>query len=401
MTTWDVAPLGDLCSRVKSWNPITTSPQKPFEYIDLGAINAAQKNIETVQTLIGADAPSRARQLVAEGDILVSTVRPNLNSVATVPSQYDGATASTGFTVLRCDPARLDNRFAFNWVRSPVFIADMVRKSTGASYPAVSDRIVKQSPIPLPPLPEQRRIAAILDHADALRTKRRETLATLDELTQSIFDDMFGDPTSNPMRWPKYTLQSVAREGFSNGVFRKNGEYTTEIEGSLPVIWVSELFRGNTIDTSTALRLVPEKSEIARHGLRYGDILFCRSSLKLDGIAYCNTYLGEDLEALYECHLIRLRPDLRRVNPMYMNTALRDPRIREVLKAAAKTSTMTTIDQKSLGSIQLAIPPVETQNIFASHVERIEFQKKSGGRAAAEGDALFTSLQSRAFRDDL
>ncbi len=74
-----------------------------------------------------------------------------------------------------------------HWVRSPSFIDRMVREATGASYPAVSDKIVKSSHIPLPPLDEQRRIAAILDKADALRRKRKRALDLLDSLTQAVF----------------------------------------------------------------------------------------------------------------------------------------------------------------------------------------------------------------------
>ena len=123
----------------------------------------------------------------------MSTVRPNLNAVAVVPAQLDGATASTGFTVLR-PSEELDGRFLFHWVQSPAFIADMVRKATGASYPAVSLTASSRTPtIPAPHLPEQRRIATILDHADALRATRLHVLTHLDALTHSIFNDMFAD----------------------------------------------------------------------------------------------------------------------------------------------------------------------------------------------------------------
>jgi type I restriction enzyme S subunit len=76
----------------------------------------------------------------------------------------------------------------------------------------------------IPPLPEQRRIAAILDQADALRAKRREALAQLDSLTQSIFIEMFGDPIKNPLKWATCTLGEIAREKPNNGIFRKNNE---------------------------------------------------------------------------------------------------------------------------------------------------------------------------------
>ena len=147
--------IGDVVASVETWNPARSTSVTPFPYIDLSAIDQERKRISGVRSTLPAEAPSRARQLVRKGDVLVSTVRPNLNAVAYVTSEFDGATVSTGFTVLRPTKAT-DGRYLFHWVRTPTFIGSMVREATGASYPAVSDRTVKTSLIPLPPLEEQR-----------------------------------------------------------------------------------------------------------------------------------------------------------------------------------------------------------------------------------------------------
>lgn len=186
----DCVPIGELTTNVNTWNP-ARHPEEEFRYIDLSAVDQSTKSIGNASLIRGQDAPSRARQLVAAGDILVSTVRPNLNGVAAVTEEYNGATVSTGFCVLRPDPKRLFSCYLFHWVRSPQFVELMVREATGASYPAVSDRIVKNSMIPLPSIPAQQRIAAILDKADALRRKRRRAIELLDSLSQSMFLEMF------------------------------------------------------------------------------------------------------------------------------------------------------------------------------------------------------------------
>ena len=105
---------------------------------------------------------------------------------------------------LRPTPTELTHAILLHWLRSPQSRRRMVRASDGqrASADVSADRIVDESEFPLPPLPEQRRIAEILDKADALRAKRRAALAQLDTLTQSIFLDMFGDPATNPKGWP-------------------------------------------------------------------------------------------------------------------------------------------------------------------------------------------------------
>ena len=201
MSGWKTFRVGDLVEPVKSWNPLRSEPDDTFQYIDLSAVDQSLKRIVGAREVPCAEAPSRAKQLVKANDVLVSTVRPNLNGVAQVGQELGGSTASTGFCVLRPRADLLSSSYLFHWVKTEQFIADMVRKATGASYPAVSDKTILESTIAVPPIAEQRRIAAILDQADALRAKRRVALAQLDSLTQSIFIEMFGDPVSNSKGW--------------------------------------------------------------------------------------------------------------------------------------------------------------------------------------------------------
>ena len=255
--------------------------------------------------------------------------------------------------------------------------------------------------IPLPPLAEQKRIARILDAADALRTKRREALAQLDTLLQSTFLDMFGDPVTNPMGWEVRSLGDLAVKKPNNGVFRRNPEYSESLDSALPVVWVAELFRGSRIDVSESRRLEATQAEIEKYGLLPGDLLFCRSSLKLDGIAYNNVFLGKREEALFECQLIRVSPRTDVIHPVFLNLQLRSVPMRALLKSKSKTATMTTIDQKALSSVEVVVPPGGLQSRFAAVVESVEQQRASQRAHLAELDTLFASLQSRAFRGDL
>ena len=177
-----------------NWNPSKVIPNEKISYIDLSSIDKEKKVLveELVQIVPSIDAPSRARQKTKKGDILVATVRPNLNSVAIIKSDLKNLTSSTGYSVLRPKES-LDKNFLFYWLQTKSFINDMVKKATGANYPAVSDSIIKKSKIPLPPLATQKKIAAILDAADAHRQKTKQLLAKYDELAQSIFLEMFGD----------------------------------------------------------------------------------------------------------------------------------------------------------------------------------------------------------------
>jgi type I restriction enzyme S subunit len=260
---------------------------------------------------------------------------------------------------------------------------------------------VSRIELPLPPLLEQRRIAAVLDQAEGLRAKRRAALAQLDTLIQAIFLDMFGDPVTNPKGWVKKTLGDVGCNKPNNGIFRKNPEYVQAGNEGLPVVWLEELFKGDSIDTNDSHRVIPSESELEKYGLKTGDILFCRSSLKLDGIAFNNVYLGKDAAALFECHIIRISPDLRMVSPIFLNCLLRLPQMRAIAKSKSKTATMTTIDQGSLCSIEVLLPPLPLQREFARRVAAVEKLKRAQSAALAELDALFAALQHRAFKGEL
>ena len=255
--------------------------QHCLNYIDLSAVDQAAKAIVGAREVACGDAPSRARQIVSAGDVLVSTVRPNLNGIAKVTADFDGATASTGFCVLRPRKDVLSSSYLFHWVKSPQFVADMVSKATGASYPAVSDRIILESPLAVPSILEQRRIAAILDQADALRAKRREALAQLDSLTQSIFIEMFGDERTQAGRWPVVRFDEIVRES-RIGLVR--GSQELDQANPYPYLRMNAINRDGDLRLEGALRAQATDEEVDLYRLKRGDFLFnTRNSRELVG----------------------------------------------------------------------------------------------------------------------
>jgi type I restriction enzyme S subunit len=152
-----------------------------FVYVDIGAVNNDTKRIEGAKEMSPKEAPSRARQRLKAGDVLVSMTRPNLNAVAHVPEQLDGAISSTGFDVLRSSIA--SSGWLFCVVRNGDFVRAMSELVQGALYPAVRPRDIRGFRFPLPPLPEQHRIVekiealfGCLDEAVSALTRARANL---------------------------------------------------------------------------------------------------------------------------------------------------------------------------------------------------------------------------------
>lgn len=376
---------------VKTWNP-SRHPDAEFKYIDLSAVDNASKAITAVSAVTGVEAPSRARQLVQAGDVLVSTVRPNLNAVALVPPALEGATASTGFTVLR-PGSDLDGRFLFYWVRSAEFVRYMVREATGASYPAVSDRIVRDSMMPVPIIIEQRRISAILDHADALRAKRRQIRAHLDALPQSIFHDMFGDPASWPKRWPMGTIGQMA----------ESVQYGSSAKAGAQGNWLM-LRMGNVTDSGrldlTDLKFVDlADRDVPKYTVRRGDMLFNRTNSKEKVGKSCVVDTDAPMAIAGYLIRVRFRPEHRSEFVSAYLTGRHGVAVRQRLAKAAVNQ--ANINANEMRRIDIALPPSESQEAFAQALASVNAQRAIVQRASAADDQLFASLQSRAFRGEL
>lgn len=395
-------PIGQLIEPIQTWNPSRSPSDKVFNYIDLSSVDQDAKLIVGAREVACGEAPSRARQLVTRGDVLVSTVRPNLNGVARVPDNLDGATASTGFCGLRAKPAKLDGSYLFHWVKTPFFVADMVRKATGASYPAVSDRIIFDSHIPLPPLLEQRRIADVLDRAEALRAKRRAALAELDSLTQSIFLDMFGDPVFSERGWSTQRLETVAaQEKYSivDGPFGSSIKPDDYRESGIPVVRITNITRNGLFQDRNLLFIERHQFlRLKRSSIRANDVLVSRVGT-IGNTCIFPSYVGDAL--LSTTGVCKITLDDSKMLPCFLHAALRMPTFQEQIHKSASTSVQKYFNLSALKNWQIVVPPLALQREFAARVAAVERLKAAQRASLAELDELFASLQHRAFRGEL
>jgi type I restriction enzyme S subunit len=206
------------------------------------------------------------------GDVLVSTVRPNLNAVALVPEELDNQIASTGFCVLRNNPKHLDNRYLFYRTLTAEFVNHLVSRMRGANYPAVTDRAVKEVSIPLPPLSEQRHVVETLDQADALRRKRAEADAKAARILPSLFYQMFGDLTNNHKSWDVVKLEQIASSEryITYGIVQAG----PHVPDGIPYIRSGDITNGS-VSTDKLLRTSREiANRYKRSEVKYGDLVF-------------------------------------------------------------------------------------------------------------------------------
>ena len=188
---WKIVKLLDVCQKVK--NADIRKQSGKFNYIDIGSINSNAKRISEIQELDWSNASSRARQIVEKGDTIFSTVRVNLERIAFLDKEIPNAIASTGFTVIRANE-KIDAAYLFYSTISPTFIGKLCKLQKGTAYPAVSDKIVFNEEIPLPPLEEQKQIASLFQAIETTMEQVEGQENNLKNLQKSLIEGLM-NPT--------------------------------------------------------------------------------------------------------------------------------------------------------------------------------------------------------------
>ena len=179
---WEEESLGGVCLHTENikWNE---HKSKTIKYIDLTSVSRDYFVVNETQDVNEKNAPSRAKKIIKNNDVIFGTTRPTLMRVTIIPGELDSQLCSTGFCVLRASPKKILPAFIFYFIRSNKFMERMNKIQTGASYPAVSDSKVLETLIQFPPLSEQQKIVTKLD-------KLSEKLKQLRELQNFQLDDL-------------------------------------------------------------------------------------------------------------------------------------------------------------------------------------------------------------------
>ena len=185
---WEVVKLKDVVEIDReSRDPSREMPDRTFLYVDIDSVDGGTGKIRNPKTILGKEAPSRARRVIHENDVIMSTVRPYLKAFAIVPRELDNKICSTGFAVLSCGNNIL-SYFLLNVLFSNQIINQCNRMMVGGQYPALNQSQVSEIKIPLPPLSEQQKIADIFFSIDRKLELERNDKAKLERIKQGLMD---------------------------------------------------------------------------------------------------------------------------------------------------------------------------------------------------------------------
>lgn len=421
---WELQPLAEACDPVSTRKP-EDEPDRQFRYIDISSINRETLSIESPQTLLGREAPSRARQIVQTGDVLFSTVRPNLRTVAVVPAELDGQIASTGFCVLR--PRSVSPRFLFRAVTADAFVDRVVAKARGISYPAVRANDILEERIPVPPSEEQARIVSTLDElmerlaegvalvkgaeagisvfrtsvlssavsgrlaidasddgddgdASSLLSRVLETRA---EAWRNAGMSRYAEPVPAakpdsrlPAGWTWASIDQLAI-GVQYGSSAKAG---SDVEG-VPVLRMGNLVNGR-INASDLKYLRHDHEEFPALLLRDGDLLFNRTNSP-ELVGKTAVFRGLPGQWSFASYLIRVR-FATGVVPEYVSHYLNSAYGRRwVSESVSQQVGQANVNGTKLRGLTIPLPPTQTQRAIVHAVEQ----------ALSASEALGTTLR--------
>lgn len=374
--------LGELCE--PSRGLIKVPADTLIDYIDISGVDNESKTVTGYQTLLFGESPSRARKKVEKGDILVSTVRPNLNAVAILNEDTPNVTiASTGFCVLQCKE-NTDNRFVFNYCKSKPFIDEMVSQATGASYPAVNEKTIRSAKVPFYSYEKQCEIGNVLDCVADIIEKRKKILEKLDEVVKARFVEMFGDQNANPFGWKQQTIGECC--GLKSGT-----SLPSDVEnegGSVPYVKVGDMnYPGNERYITTSSRFVSE--ETAGKGIfPVGSVLFP----KRGGAIGTNKKRMTTLPVCADLNVMGVFSKGDLVNEYLLSFF-------DTLDLGAldNGSSVPQINNKDIAPLVICTPPIDLQKQFAMFVQQVDKSKVAVQKSLDEAQLLFDSLMQKYF----
>ena len=250
--------------------------------------------------------------------------------------------------------------------------------------------------IPLPPLDEQKRIAGILDAADALRAKRREALAQLDTLLQSTFLDMFGDPVTNPMGWEVRELKETKLR-VQVGPFGSLLHKEDYIVGGVPLVNPMHIV-SRQIHVGNEQTVSEQKAAtLSNYRLQTGDVVMGRRG----EMGRCAIVSDTEAGMLCGTGSLFFRPHPDELSSLFLARTFSSESMKRLLEGLSQGVTMPNLNRTMIEGLKVGLPPLDLQRGFAAIVESIEQQKARQRAHLAELDTLFASLQSRAFRGNL
>lgn len=385
MHSWSIAPLGEL-AKIERSGISPTAIRDGIMYVGLEHIGSDGR-IEGAGPIRNGDLGSQ-KFIFTKDHILYGKLRPYLAKI-TCPD-FDGI-CSTDILPIRPGP-RMEKCFLLHFLRQPSQVAKIASLATGANLPRVSPNVLARQMIPVPPISEQRRIATVLDKADTLRRNRSSAAELVFEIRAAIFKKIFETSFHKP---PVRLIDRLSLP-LRNGVSPSNSGKTRAHVLTLSAV-TGESFNSAAAKEATFDFLPPPGKRVSSL-----DLLICRGNGNL-GLVGKGYFPRADMpETAFPDTMIAARVDPAKINTRFLEHLWQTRLVRGQIESLARTTNGTfKVNQQMLESIELPDPPMELQEEFAARMQDLDRLSSTMHRSTSQLDALFASLQHRAFAGEL
>lgn len=377
--------LGDLCNLVTKG---TTPTSVGFDFAERGVpflriqnISGSTVSLDDVLYIEESTHNALGRSKIRPGDFLI-TIAGTIGRTAIVPPGFPESNCNQAVAILRFDEAKLWPKFLLYWLSTEDATTQISGRKVTATISNLSLGQIKELEIPLPPLPEQKRIAAILDKADAIRRKRQQAIQLADDFLRAVFLDMFGDPVTNPKGWPKKALKLLGKSATG----RTPPSEKTDMWGEgLPFVTPGDL--SGRVDSSVreVTQAGAEHSKVCRTG---STLVCCIGTIGKVGIAGCPVAFNQQINAqewgtevsdAYGFFVFKLFPEL--------------------VRERAIQTTLPILKKSLFDEIEIPVPAKDLQEKFAA-IAQITTSFSARHESGVEMP-IFESLSQLAFSGKL
>lgn len=339
------------------------------------------------------DALSRSK--IYAGDLLVS-IAGTIGRAAIVPDEFDELNCNQAVAIIR--PRRnIDRRYLMRWLSSDAAVEQIRQSKVTATIPNLSLGQIGALQIPLPPIDEQKRIAAILDQADDLRRKRHRALDRLNQLGQAIFYEMFGDPAENKFEWPKVPIKRLGLKIADGNYSSKYPSKSEFLEEGVPFIRANNLKNGTVVDEDMRFISPNKHKELAKGHLKQGDVLITTRGQ----IGNVSIVPKQHEDSNINAQIVLLRPVGKQIQSDFLYGLLSTRVMQTMLERFQTGVALKQLPVGKLKEIELVVPPYEKQVDYSRVSQEINVLRAKAAEAFSHTKILFSSLQHRAFRGEL
>jgi type I restriction enzyme S subunit len=396
---YPVITLGKLAEKIDyGFSASATDVGDGPKFLRITDIQDDHVNWSTVP-LCEADKQDTIKYALAEGDIVFA--RTGATTGKSYLIRHCPQNSIFASYLIRVRPSKdVDSGYLSRFFQTSSYWRQINLNTSGTAQGGVNATKLKTLLVPLPPLEEQRKIAAILDKADGVRRKRKEAIRLTEELLKSTFLEMFGDPVTNPKGWRKISLGELLAEPLQNGAYFPKERYVEAPDG-VEMVHMSDAFY-NFVERGNLKRVQVTSEEFEKYKLIPNDVLIARRSLNYEGSAKPCLISETAQPLIFESSLIRVRLNAEVIDSFFFFSYMLEPRARSAYVFPNVTkSTISGINQAGLKRISVLAPPMSIQKKYRDIYETILGTQSNYQKDYENIDNLFNSLLQRAFRGEL